>query len=260
MSTAKTKPTVIRISKARKELLSQYATAAGFLYGVIGIAEFVDVFNHYEEDKTTKQEVCLALERFAKTEEVEYSLYGDDILGPDFLPDFPDDLENARIVRLEQGNKPRYLPNKEEFLRYTADDYREPEKPYADLKAYILKHKLTVKTGLDGVDGDLIDLHELIQAGFQAKEILQSFIDRGYALKSIDALNGFLQKLMDTINNTRMYENKGFTPLELFETFERPNLNLLPKEPFRPSEIPKVGRNEPCPCGSGLKYKHCHGK
>ena len=21
----------------------------------------------------------------------------------------------------------------------------------------------------------------------------------------------------------------------------------------------KVGRNEPCPCGSGEKYKHCHG-
>jgi preprotein translocase subunit SecA len=21
----------------------------------------------------------------------------------------------------------------------------------------------------------------------------------------------------------------------------------------------KVGRNEPCPCGSGKKFKHCHG-
>ncbi|MEK7567349.1 MAG: preprotein translocase subunit SecA [Patescibacteria group bacterium] len=26
------------------------------------------------------------------------------------------------------------------------------------------------------------------------------------------------------------------------------------------SGIPKVGRNEQCPCGSGKKYKHCHGK
>jgi hypothetical protein len=23
---------------------------------------------------------------------------------------------------------------------------------------------------------------------------------------------------------------------------------------------PKVGRNDPCPCGSGKKYKHCCGK
>ena len=26
------------------------------------------------------------------------------------------------------------------------------------------------------------------------------------------------------------------------------------------SQVPKVGRNEPCPCGSGKKYKQCHGK
>jgi preprotein translocase subunit SecA len=25
-------------------------------------------------------------------------------------------------------------------------------------------------------------------------------------------------------------------------------------------QIGKVGRNEPCPCGSGKKYKHCHGR
>jgi preprotein translocase subunit SecA len=24
-------------------------------------------------------------------------------------------------------------------------------------------------------------------------------------------------------------------------------------------ESPKVGRNDPCPCGSGKKYKKCHG-
>ena len=26
------------------------------------------------------------------------------------------------------------------------------------------------------------------------------------------------------------------------------------------SGLPRVGRNDPCPCGSGQKYKHCHGK
>ena len=24
--------------------------------------------------------------------------------------------------------------------------------------------------------------------------------------------------------------------------------------------VPRVGRNDPCPCGSGKKYKQCHGK
>ncbi len=31
-------------------------------------------------------------------------------------------------------------------------------------------------------------------------------------------------------------------------------------EPADPSSIAVVGRNEPCPCGSGLKYRHCHGR
>ncbi|TGG92733.1 preprotein translocase subunit SecA [Natronospirillum operosum] len=30
--------------------------------------------------------------------------------------------------------------------------------------------------------------------------------------------------------------------------------------PATASAVPKVGRNEPCPCGSGKKYKHCHGR
>jgi preprotein translocase subunit SecA len=32
-----------------------------------------------------------------------------------------------------------------------------------------------------------------------------------------------------------------------------------PKQPFV-RKGRKIGRNEPCPCGSGKKYKHCHGK
>ena len=30
-------------------------------------------------------------------------------------------------------------------------------------------------------------------------------------------------------------------------------------ETFKRAEK-KVGRNQPCPCGSGKKFKHCHGK
>ena len=34
--------------------------------------------------------------------------------------------------------------------------------------------------------------------------------------------------------------------------------DIVPKTVIRTG--PKVGRNEPCPCGSGKKYKHCCGK
>jgi preprotein translocase subunit SecA len=32
------------------------------------------------------------------------------------------------------------------------------------------------------------------------------------------------------------------------------------RNPKDPTTWGKVGRNEECPCGSGKKYKHCHGK
>jgi preprotein translocase subunit SecA len=36
---------------------------------------------------------------------------------------------------------------------------------------------------------------------------------------------------------------------------QAPDTGLLGEAP-----VPKVGRNDPCPCGSGKKYKNCHGK
>jgi preprotein translocase subunit SecA len=43
------------------------------------------------------------------------------------------------------------------------------------------------------------------------------------------------------------------------------NASLVPaatanRDPKNPESWGKVGRNEDCPCGSGKKYKHCHGK
>lgn len=32
-----------------------------------------------------------------------------------------------------------------------------------------------------------------------------------------------------------------------------------PMQPFR-RDMPKIGRNDACPCGSGQKFKKCHGK
>jgi preprotein translocase subunit SecA len=34
--------------------------------------------------------------------------------------------------------------------------------------------------------------------------------------------------------------------------------HAAPQEPYR-RDTPKLGRNDPCHCGSGKKYKKCHG-
>ena len=37
------------------------------------------------------------------------------------------------------------------------------------------------------------------------------------------------------------------------------NVLLAARPAVRSGDVPKVGRNDACPCGSGKKYKHCHG-
>ena len=37
------------------------------------------------------------------------------------------------------------------------------------------------------------------------------------------------------------------------------NKKIKKKQAEEKNEFKKVGRNEKCPCGSGKKYKHCHG-
>ena len=40
---------------------------------------------------------------------------------------------------------------------------------------------------------------------------------------------------------------------------EKANFEEKQNEKFKQLSSKKIGRNEPCPCNSGKKYKHCHG-
>ncbi|NOZ62027.1 MAG: hypothetical protein GXO74_10135 [Calditrichaeota bacterium] len=49
----------------------------------------------------------------------------------------------------------------------------------------------------------------------------------------------------------------GKTPAEMSASDGLPGLTKV--ETYH-RETPKVGRNDPCPCGSGKKYKKCCGR
>lgn len=86
---------------------------------------------------------------------------------------------------------------------------------------------------------------------------------------SFEFVQQLTARIMELYNNTRQWVLKAHTPNELFQE-ERKFLKLLPGEPFKISQQnskvidqqtrTKVGRNDPCPCGSRKKYKKCCGK
>ena len=56
----------------------------------------------------------------------------------------------------------------------------------------------------------------------------------------------------------------GGLPAQLLTTLAGGSMHVdaATARPAAPPGMPtqRVGRNEPCPCGSGKKFKHCHGK
>ena len=52
----------------------------------------------------------------------------------------------------------------------------------------------------------------------------------------------------------------GFAASEVTLTAAPDDAELAERDPQDPATWGKVGRNEACPCGSGKKFKHCHGQ
>jgi len=253
----KTEQPEILINATRKKLIGNYANAAGCLYGALSICEFVDVFNHYENEKTDEQEAELALLCYEEEnpDTVEYSLFEDVITGPTLDPGyFDDDIKRLETLLGEQAGKPRYLPDRKDFLKFAKPFHYEPKQPYTDLKAYILENDLCNNEDSDGVENDMLNILDMIQDGAEIQELIGYFTDRGYRFDGIDQLNAFTQVVVNAYSNTRLYENNGHTPNEMRKLLEAQR----PKRKTISVVIPaKAGRNDPCPCGSGKKFKKC---
>ena len=69
-------------------------------------------------------------------------------------------------------------------------------------------------------------------------------------------------------NSLPRWDLKGHSPTEAFEMGiklpetkkNRPEDFINPNSSPFVNANPKIGRNDPCPCGSGKKYKNCCGK
>lgn len=81
--------------------------------------------------------------------------------------------------------------------------------------------------------------------------------EKGVDMQSADGgkIPDEIRALQDEWMQTPRETLEGKTPAELLG-----GRSLIPQkvETVRRAE-PKVGRNDPCPCGSGKKYKKCHG-
>lgn len=89
----------------------------------------------------------------------------------------------------------------------------------------------------------------------------QSVIQMKKLLKQYGGKNKEMLELLQELEEDHLFEEE-YERMEFPFDIRQDNIIQFPteySETYRRSE-PKIGRNDPCPCGSGKKYKHCCGK
>ena len=235
-----------RAQKERADLIHAYAMAAVNLYGVIPQGDLIRLFNTQNGKKITEEELFSVLIRHISLG-CGYALWEEYLVNDAFeannYQDVPDLLKRI-------GDKPRYIPPKQEFLKYADPDYYEQVPEAALMRHYLLQD---AELEPDLADEVLSELHFAIVLEAKPQQLLNILRDYEVPLPG-----GHMQIVLDILfgmsNTTRLWSNNGLTPNELFERYERQHLRKLP------SKAVKIGRNDPCPCGSGKKYKRCCGR
>ncbi|MCY6369308.1 YecA family protein [Clostridium ganghwense] len=73
----------------------------------------------------------------------------------------------------------------------------------------------------------------------------------------VNEANYFVGKINELYSSTRLWSLKGYTAVQMSK-YEQKIINI--QKETNKTVNNKIGRNEPCPCGSGKKYKKCCGK
>ena len=205
----------------------------------------------------------------------------------------------------------------EDFRKYLGKRHRKiPRKPFTaeevldkdPFELYLLNpHTVALCALLDAhvpddkhdfafADSLLEELYKLVQWVPATKSLMEFFQDQGLPEELI-LTQGFLDAIINLINNVPLWVNNGWTPAELLrqtskkeKSKKRSNASFEvidgglsggfedgfgeaidsqhrdwfddfgDKVKREPIVVEKVGRNEPCSCGSGKKYKNCHGR
>ena len=150
---------------------------------------------------------------------------------------------------------------KAHYLEAAMAKYQEKQEKYPDQIREL--ERVVLLRVVDNKWMDHIDNMDRLKRGIGLRAYKQQDPVQAYQFEGTDMFN----EMIDTIDEetTRFILN---VEIRTQEDIEREQVaketatnqdDSLPNEPKVRKEK-KVGRNDPCPCGSGKKYKNCHGR
>jgi len=217
-----------------------------YYYGVLSIETLQQLLPKYSEDAPKLEDAVAVL--------IDASGYYPDMEYADDVGFYNSDVRNpAAIVEL-QGRKYadlNYHPyTKEELTKAADENFFERGPQYNEFIRFILEHY-----EMNRSDADFM----ITQCVLEAKNggniqsvlnVLQEFIE----IPEQQYANQLFNKLAAVLNHSTQWALKGYSP----DGVSPKQNNAAASDVSAISDgKKKVGRNDPCPCGSGKKFKKC---
>lgn len=244
----------------RYQLVFRYISAATNLYGAIKPGKLVEIFNDQNDDMLTAEELKALYEEFSGRDQL-FRMYKGYLIVEDLV--YSDEASEFKQLLEKMKGKSYHVPEKDELLKYSNGLYYEMTPQLTALRSYIIKE---LRPDPEFVDDLIDDIQLACSMEAPIQEIMHEFERRDIEFDSMEQVQMVVYLVTETYNHTRLASNGGYTPVErraISKDLESGYRAAVP--PFRAQVknqviSKKIGRNDPCPCGSGLKYKKCCGK
>ncbi|MFD1780623.1 YecA family protein [Fredinandcohnia salidurans] len=211
-----------------------------YYYGTLTVTELGQMIEKYIKEPLRPQDYFQVLQDFNSYKK---GIVSDDV-GYSNRRVF--DPKRVKYEHQARKNVPFYPFTKEQLLEAGELDFVDRNVSYIQLVNFIKQNFETKKLDADSIVEECV---YATRKGQNLNDILQ-YLSGVLVFDSQDTLQKLVDKVATLMNNTREWFLKGHTSNELKNVNENPvgNTNI------------KIGRNEPCPCGSGKKYKKCCGR
>ena len=181
-------------------------------------------------------------------------------------------LQDNLYERIEefQGERDFYIPTVDEILDYAKHGYPSQDVSYRKLSSF-LRDELHLEE--EKTEELLYIVYKEFSMDGMLSDIMEEFNKRDIVFDSDRQMERFAPIMMEVNNNTRMLDFRGYTPNEINRVSEQKTTPVAPAiQSFVPmGNLPtnnivnmqpkkKIYPNDPCPCGSGKKYKKCCGR
>jgi hypothetical protein len=169
-------------------------------------------------------------------------------------------FDSKKVIQEQEARKtvPYYPFTKQQLLIAGEPGFVDRDISYMQLVNFLLQNFEIDKVKADSIVEECVYATRI---GHGPNDVLK-YLSQQFEFDSLETIKALMDKVVFLMNNTREWFLKGYTSTEL-SALEKKHLKPLPtsKTNDHDSEkVVKIGRNQPCPCGSGGKYKKCCGR